>query len=597
MIKNNLIEFILQLDNCERNLSAINDKMFEATRVKDFFKDFEELNIWREWYRDGELKVGAREYGDYQTSNDLAKRVCAILLNEGIKPTTVIEPTFGLGNFINSAIHTFDSIEEIYGVEIQKRYTYEFKKNILGLSSQLKVKDFSIRIYNEDLFNHDFPASLLANSDELLFLGNPPWVTVAELTKLSSSNIPQKSNVKGLSGIDAKLGKSNFDIAEYIMIKLLDLINEKGQGTLAMLCKNQTAKNIVEWANHSSWNITTMKLFNFDAKKEFDVATEASLFMVRIGEENKAKALTCDVYELSNPTERIRTFGWVENKFVSDVEGYKQASEFDNASPLTWRSGVKHDSSKIFELSIEKEGKLINGFKEVLDIEDTLVYSLLKSSDLNKKTIPNNTRKKVIITQKKTGTDTSYIKNSSPKLWEYLNKYKKQIDKRGSSIYKGKPSFTIFGIGDYSFAPYKVAIAGMYKKSNFSLVLPINGKTVMLDDTCNFLSFSKYQDALFSFLVLNNVKVQTFLQSITFVDSKRPYTIEVLKRIDILKAAKEITFDEIMQDINTNKYDVYIPLLISEEDYQDYKERLEHNPDSFLNDTIDNNGLQEIIQS
>lgn len=588
-----MIEEILQHENFEGNLSDINDKMFRATRVKDFFKDLEELNIWREWYKSGELDVGAREYGDYQTPTDLAERACSVLLNEGIKPTTVIEPTFGLGNFITSAINTFESIKEIYGVEIQKHYAYEFKKNILGISTQLMTKDFSISINNEDLFNHDIPESLLTDADELLFLGNPPWVTVAELTKLSSSNIPKKTNLKGLSGLDAKLGKSNFDIAEYIMIKLLDLINNTGKGTLAMLCKNQTAKNIVEWAYNSSWNITTMKMFNFDAKKEFNVATEASLFMVRIGEEDKDKTLTCNVYELSNPTESTRTFGWVADKFVNDVEGYKQASEFDNISPLTWRSGVKHDSSKIFELSTDKDGNLINGFKEVLDIEDTLVYNLLKSSDLNKETIPNNTRKKVIITQNKTGMDTSYIEDLSPKLWAYLNKYKEQIDKRGSSIYKGKPSFTLFGIGDYSFAPYKVAIAGMYKKSNFSLVLPIKDKTVMLDDTCNFLSFSKYQDALFTFLILNSEKVQTFLKSITFVDSKRPYTIEILKRIDLLKAAQELTFDELMQD--TSNYDVYIPLTISDDDYQDYKNRLEKEPYSFLNDTVDSNGLQEVF--
>ena len=591
--QSNIIDEILQHESLEESLTELNDKMFTVTRVKGFFKDLEELNIWKEWYKSGELDVGAREYGDYQTPTDLADRACSVLLNEGIKPTTVIEPTFGLGNFITSAINKFDTIKEIYGVEIQKHYAYEFKKNLLGLSSQLMPKDFSINIKNEDLFNHDFPETTLNDADELLFLGNPPWVTVAELTKLSSSNIPKKTNIKGLSGLDAKLGKSNFDIAEYIMIKILDLINNSGKGTLAMLCKNQTAKNIVEWSYHSSWNITTMKLFNFDAKKEFNVATEASLFIVRIGEEDKDKTLHCEVYELKEPTERIRTFGWVSDKFVSDVEGYKQASEFDNISPLTWRSGVKHDSSKIFELSIDKEGNLVNGFKETVDVEETLIYSLLKSSDLDKSTIPNTTRKKVIITQTKTGMDTSYIEDLSPKLWAYLNKYKEQLDKRGSSIYKGKPSFTIFGIGDYSFAPYKVAIAGMYKKSNFSLVLPIKDKTVMLDDTCNFLSFAKYQDALFTFLILNSEKVQTFLKAITFVDSKRPYTIEVLKRIDLLKAAQELSFATLMQD--SSNYDVYIPLTISEEDYQHYKSKLENEPYSFLNDTIDSNGLQEVL--
>lgn len=588
MMNKTEIEEILYKEN---DLIEINEKMFKATRVNSFFYNPDELNIWRDWYRSGEMNVGAKEYGDYQTPLNLARRVCSVILNEGINPTHIIEPTFGLGNFIFSAINQFESLKKIYGVEIQKHYVYEFKKNILNSSLQLNDKDFTINIVNDDLFIHEIPETILNNAEELLFIGNPPWVTVAELKKLSSSNIPKKSNIKGLNGIDAKLGKSNFDIAEFIIIKLLDQLNKSGKGTIAMLCKNQTAKNIVECAYNSAWNITTMKMFNFDAKKEFDVSTEASLFFIRIGEENKNITSECDVYNLTTPTKKLRTFGWVNDKFVADVVAYKKVCNLDNISPLTWRSGVKHDSSKIFELTTDKEGQLINGYKEKLYVEDSLIYNLLKSSDLNKETIPNNTRKKVIITQNKTGIDTSYIEHLSPNLWKYLNKYKKQIDNRGSSIYIGKPSFTIFGIGDYSFSPYKVAIAGMYKKSNFSLVLPIKDKTVMLDDTCNFLSFSRYQDALLTFLILNSRIVQQFLESITFVDSKRPYTIEILKRIDIAKASNELTFADLMQDIN--KYDIYIPLTLSEEDYNEYKNRLENNPNSFFNDITDNNGLQE----
>ena len=486
-----------------------------------------------------------------------------------------------------------ENLEKVYGIEIQEHYTYEFKKNLLSLSEELVGKDLTINIKNEDLFTHEFSTDIFESDEELLILGNPPWVTVAELTRLSSSNIPQKSNIKGLSGLDAKLGKSNFDIAEFIIIKLLDMINKKGTGTLAMLCKNSTAKNIVSSAINSSWNITSMKLFNFDAKKEFDVATDASLFLVRVGERDKNRAVTCDVYNLANPTERLSTFGWIREKFVSNTEGYLLASNIDNSSQLKWRSGVKHDSSKVFELTIDADGNLINGYKEILDIEDTFVYDFLKSSDLNKETIPNKTRKKVVITQTKVGEDTSVIQNLSPKLWDYLIKHKEQLDKRGSSIYKGKPDFSIFGIGNYSFAPYKVAIAGMYKKSNFSLVLPIRNKTVMLDDTCNFLSFSKYQDALFTFLILNSELVQTFLQSITFLDSKRPYTIDVLKRIDILKATQELTFNNLLIDID--KYDIHIPLTLSAADYEEYKQKLEVSPLSFLNGEVDSSGLQELV--
>ena len=61
------------------------------------------------------------------------------------------------------------------------------------------------------------------------------------------------------------------------------------------------------------------------------------------------------------------------------------------------------------------------------------------------------------------------------------------LDGRGSSIYRSCPPFSIFGIGEYSFAPWKVAISGFYKRLSFVAVAPLDGKPAMLDDTCYFL--------------------------------------------------------------------------------------------------------------
>lgn len=45
----------------------------------------------------------------------------------------------------------------------------------------------------------------------------------------------------------------------------------------------------------------------------------------------------------------------------------------------------------------------------------------------------------------------------------------------------------MFGIGDYSFAPYKVALSGFYKKPLFCLLYA--SKPVMTDDTAYFWHF------------------------------------------------------------------------------------------------------------
>lgn len=123
------------------------------------------------------------------------------------------------------------------------------------------------------------------------------------------------------------------------------------------------------------------------------------------------------------------------------------------------------------------------------------------------------------------------------------------FEKRKSSIYKDKPAFSIFGIGDYAFFPYKVAISGLYKTSKFTLVLPQNGKPMMLDDTCYFLGFSNYAAAVFTLALLNAPLVQTFMQSIVFWDSKRAISKDVLLRLDLSKIAKAFDFNNIKSEI------------------------------------------------
>ncbi len=105
--------------------------------------------------------------------------------------------------------------------------------------------------------------------------------------------------------------------------------------------------------------------------------------------------------------------------------------------------------------------------------------------------------------------------------------------------------FSIFGVGKYSFLPYKVAIAGMYKEPKFSLCVPVDKKPVVFDDTCYFLSFETFQEALFTNTILNSEIAINFLKSISFLDSKRPYIKENLSRIDLYNLSRKISFKQI----------------------------------------------------
>jgi hypothetical protein len=184
-------------------------------------------------------------------------------------------------------------------------------------------------------------------------------------------------------------------------------------------------------------------------------------------------------------------------------------------------------------MELHKEGEyFINGLGEKVDLEDFYLYPMLKSSELVNGKQPSRW---MIVTQKSIGEDTSIIKVKAPKTWRYLNDHLEYLAKRGSIIYRKKPLFSIFGVGDYSFSPWKVAISALYKKLEFTIVGSWENKPIVLDDTQNFLPCWSYEDAHRILEVLNSNSAKEFYKSFIFWDEKRPITINLLKYLDVNK--------------------------------------------------------------
>lgn len=570
MVENSLIVQYLKNSSAE-GMDKINRELLDKTGSGIVFEDMDELERAISGWEDAIVLGDVVEHGDYQTPSWFCDVVCDYLVNDyGVQPEVIIEPTFGKGNFITSSVRKFSRLEKVLGVELQSGYCSYAKINVLNACAFQENKGFNVFLKNEDAFGYDFSGFIQANSGkEIVVIGNPPWVTNAQLSALRSSNIPEKRNFKNHKGLDAITGKGNFDVAEYIILKMLDAFN--GQpGTLAMLCKNVVARNILRDIHNYGFTVSDVRLVGFDAKKVFDVAAEASLLVMKVNSVNKEER--CSVYDFGDVTNEIKKFGWVNGSFVSNIAGYNFGKAVDGLCPMTWRQGVKHDASKVMELKIVGEA-LINGNQEVVSIEDTYVYHLLKSSGLKNK-ITQSSKKKVIITQKKVNQETASIKRHAPKLWHYLNEHSEKLDGRKSSIYRKAPRFAIFGIGEYAFKPYKVAISGFYKSPNFSLIVPMSNKPVMLDDTCYFIGFDNYVDALLTMILLNSGVTQTFLTSIAFLDNKRPYTKDILMRIDLNKVAEHYTIQEINEMNKTflgDEADV-----IPAETFETYKEKLKN---------------------
>ncbi|MBM2813930.1 MAG: hypothetical protein HW421_692 [Ignavibacteria bacterium] len=518
------------------------------TGIFNFFNnqaEFEEIKSKVLYSSDIINEPDRAEYGDFQTNTELAERTVNYLSTKGLLPDIIIEPTCGKGNFIMAALQNFQTIKKIIGIEIYMPYIWESKFAILDyFIITNKAATVEIELYGSNVFEYDFKRIADNNSEqEILIIGNPPWVTNSKLGSINSKNLPDKSNFKNHNGLDAMTGKGNFDIGESITLKMLKAFHNY-KGAIAFLIKNSVIKNIIYDQKLHPLRISNIEKLSFESKKEFNASVEASMFFCRF---NSQPDYICNEFDLYNNAITFNSFGWITNKFVANISKYEQAKVIDATCPFEWRQGVKHDCSSIMEFERLNE-HFINGRNEEIFLENDLVYGLLKSSDLKSKYI-NKSRKHTIITQMKIGQDTRYLKEQFPLTYKYLSANQEHFIRRKSSIYIDKPAFSIFGIGDYSFKPYKVAISGLYKNYSFNLILPQDGKPLMLDDTCYFISFDRLKFAVYSYILLNSTLSTEFIKSITFTDAKRTFTKEILMRIDLFKLATLISHTSLNDEL------------------------------------------------
>ncbi len=462
------------------------------------------------------------EYGDFQTPLELAELVCQKVVELGVSPDVVIEPTCGIGAFIEASAHYFSTAKKIIGVEINETYL-----------SQIQKKDFAsanngrISFQQGDFFTLDWKGLLKDIQGSILVIGNFPWVTNSQQGMIGGVNLPEKSNFQNHSGFDAMTGRSNFDISEWMLIKAGDWF-QKRNGVLAMLCKTSVARKFLHHLHANRASVSRSAIYNFDAKKYFDASVEACLLFCEFRE--GSQNYDYDVYE-SLDAKKYQRVGHRNGLTIRDLDTFEKLGGLYGNSEMKWRSGIKHDCSEVMELK-EQDGTLVNGLGEEVDIEPVYVYPLLKGSDIANNRV-NATKRFVIVTQKMVGEPTNTIKHLAPKTWKYLEKHAELLDNRKSRIYRDNPRFSIFGVGSYTFSPYKIAICGLYKKLDFRLVGEIKDRPVIFDDTVYFLSFDTEKEARKILYTLLSQNVRDFFLSMIFWDEKRPIKTSILNHLNL----------------------------------------------------------------
>ena len=456
-----------------------------------------------------------RTFGDYQTPAVLADAVCRYLQSAGVRPARVIEPTCGLGRFLHAAADRFGPVR-LTGFDVNQEHLEK------GAAS-LEARGVRADLAAVDFFTQDWNDIVRSGPKPVLLLGNPPWVTNADLR--GGANLPRKSNFHGRRGVDAVTGASNFDICEYMLLRLLAAADGT-DATLAFLCKTSVARNVLRFAWEGEAGLDSCTLHRIDAHRHFDASVDAALLTIRLRPGGECRS--ADLHERLGDVRPSRRIGWADGRLIADAHAHARIRHLTHGD-VPWRSGVKHDAAAVMELT-SGPGGWTNGAGWTGELEEACLFPLMKSSDVAAGRPP---RKRLLVTQRRPGEDPAYLKNAAPNAWKYLLDHADRLDRRRSRIYRGRPRFCLFGVGGYTFAPWKVAVSGLYKSLQFRVVGPIDGRPVVFDDTVYFLPCRGESDARAAAAALASPAGADFLRAFVFPDAKRPVTVTLLRTFDL----------------------------------------------------------------
>ena len=310
------------------------------------------------------------EWGDYQTPISLAVKICETLSRLGVMPQTIIEPTCGTGSFVKASSTCFSSAKKIIGVDINPSHLFQVT---MGTSHDKRVQ-----LVHADFFRLDWQAVLKESPFPILVIGNFPWVTNSVLGLINGVNLPTKSNFQKHRGMDAITGKSNFDISEWMTLQVVDWLREE-KGVFAVLLKTTVARKVLGYIYQTNAPLSRSAIFKINALKEFGTSIDACLlFCDFMGEERDND---CSVFETMTSAEPAKVIGFRDGVLLSNVLRYDENKFLNSKEKVKWRSGIKHDCSKVMEL-VEKNGCLYNGLGKKVEIEEDYVFPLLKGSDV-----------------------------------------------------------------------------------------------------------------------------------------------------------------------------------------------------------------------
>lgn len=373
-----------------------------------------------------------------------------------------------------------------------------------------------------------------------VLLGNPPWLTWDSLTprvKDRWRDGPMADPDLDLftrRGRDARLGYANDDLSlPFAWTCVHELLRDGGRAAFVLKRDLTTgpAGELLRRRRVGDRPLSMRRVHDFGSLSPFgrEVAAGTALYRLDVG-------AAADASEGGNiPTTRwaregetpafdslaaMRRTLAVEETALVPADPSAEASPWVRADaerralgPADYRirHGVKDDAKAVYALDRETI--------EAHDIEPDHVYPYLKSKHVVKYGLFGHDRH--LVPQRLAGEDNAdAVRRETPNTYAYLESNRERLEARGSSWFDDGPFYSLFGLGPYTWADYKVVWCRLGFKPHFAVVStvedPLLGeKPVVPGDHCMFVGTDDEREAHYLCGLLNSAPYQRCLRDIS----------------------------------------------------------------------------------
>jgi len=518
------------------------------------------------------------DLGEFFTPDWLADKTITLAGFNGEMDKIVFDPGCGSGSFLLAA--AAKKLERqapapvvlysIIGCDLNPLSVLSARLNFLVLLSkhfQLPLPEVELPIFHYDsVFQTPLGNTALASWQKCLsngcdyLIGNPPWISWNCLPpvyrqRLENELLPQYV-LFDFHGQSARLGHGNDDyLSTFTLITVHRYLRQHGVCSFIIkqpLLTNVSGKTFRHFSirhREETIPLRVVKAVDLRALDPFGIANETAILVL----EKNAPTVYPVAYEIwTRPHGQIEIQAEqaqpadetdLSSSWIIPNENWAQTRFMEGLNPYEIRHGLKHDAADILILDIVakddhhlKVKRRDDASAEIYEIESKWVYPFLQPRHLQRWGISGNAY--VVLPQRKAGEDNeAELAEHFPRTYAFLKKFQSRLAARRSKVFLRKPFYGLFGLGEYTHAPYKVCWVGLGFRPEFVVVeerrdLFLGRKTVVPDGTIYFMPFSDQAEAHFVCALLNSELVCKFL-SARSGKSKRGLSKKVVEQLEL----------------------------------------------------------------